>query len=126
MPPTTTPTTMPVIPVAQGMIYAACLGVLLPAAGFFPVFCFGIVRRRGVLLPVLAVVIGALAITAAAVLSKPFPSLILIVAAWFGAAMAGAVLYAMIRRRIPINPTAPRVKPGPAPRRRANGGVSRG
>ena len=36
MPPTTTPTTMPVIPAAQGMIYAACLGVLLPAAGFFP------------------------------------------------------------------------------------------
>jgi hypothetical protein len=126
MAPATNPTTMPVIHAAQGMIYAACLGILLPAAGFFPVFCFGIVRRRGRLLPVLAVITGVLAITAAAVLSKPFPSAILIVTAWFGAAMAGAVLYAMIRRRIPIKPAAPRVKPGPAPRRRANGGISRG
>jgi hypothetical protein len=99
MPPTTTPTTMPVIPAAQGMIYAACLGILLPAAGFFPVFCFGIVRRKGLLLPALTAVAGAISITAAAVLSKPFPGLILIVAAWFGAAMAGAVLYAMVRRR---------------------------
>ena len=99
MPPTTTPTTFPVIPAAQGMIYAACLGVLLPAAGFFPVFCFGIVRKKGLLLPVLAAVAGGLGITAAAVLSKPFPRLILIVAAWFGAAMAGAVLYAMVRKR---------------------------
>jgi hypothetical protein len=100
MTPATNPTTMPVIHAAQGMIYAACLGILLPAAGFFPVFCFGIVRRRGRLLPVLAVITGVLAITAAAVLSKPFPSAILIVTAWFGAAMAGAVLYALLRSRL--------------------------
>src|SRR6476660_9514889 len=99
MPPTTTPTTMPVIPAAQGMIYAACLGVLLPAAGFFPVICFGIVRRGGRVLPVLAVIAGAIAISAAAVLSRVLPGVILIIAAYFGAAMAGAVLYAMVIRR---------------------------
>jgi hypothetical protein len=96
MPPTTTPTTMPVIPAAQVMIYAACLGILLPAAGFFPVFCFGIVRRKGLLLPALTAVAGAISITVAAVLSKPFPGLILIVAACFGAELAGAVLYALV------------------------------
>jgi hypothetical protein len=97
--PTTTPTTMPVIPAALGMIFAACLGVMLPAAGFFPVLCFGIVRRRGATRPVLAVVTGALAITAAAVLHKVLPGLMPILGAYFGAAMAGAVLYAMFRRR---------------------------
>ena len=101
---------MPDVHAAQGMIYAACLSILVPAAGFFPVICFGAVRRRGQLLLVLAAVAGAIAITAAAVLSKPFPGLILIVGAWLGAGMAGAVLYAMIRKRMPTKSVAPRTR----------------
>ena len=116
--PTTAPTTLPLTPaeVRQGMYFAVCLAVLIPAAAFFPLLCAAALRVRRPLITALAMGAGVAGITAAFLLTPAARNIVPVVGLYYVLALLGVVAYASVRRRWPPRPAAAR-----APRATGNG-----
>lgn len=104
--PTTVPTTLPLTPaeVRQGMYFAVCLAVLIPAAAFFPLLCAAALRGRRPVRMAGAAAAGVVGITAAFLLTPVARNMVPVMGLYYALALFGVVVYALIRRRWPPKP----------------------
>src|SRR4051812_41912658 len=100
MPAATLPTTVPTTPAVQGLAYAICLGLMLPAAGLFPLWCVAALRGKGWGRPAFAALAGVVAITCAMVLQRPIPGVLPVVGLYFVIVTGAMLLFARLRVRL--------------------------